>query len=200
MNKTTPWIPVVAAVAVLAVNGAGQPATECKRAAEPAAAEVSPGLEAAALQHLLRKHGAELSEIEKSALGSAISKLDAEATPAVAPMLVDLGVAVEELDDSQRRHLQPQIEGGLSVTRTSPDGLLTFWGVEKSDLIVSANGQALHNARELLDALDESVDKNKPLLLDVIVQGNRRTINLRPLGARAPLQPGAGRFWQFMGC
>lgn len=86
------------------------------------------------------------------------------------------------------------------TTDADHGGVLSFWGVGPHDLIVATNGQPIHNALASQDVLDGAVEENKPVLLDVIAKGNRRTINLLPLRDRARLKKGAPRFWQFRGC
>jgi S1-C subfamily serine protease len=201
MKTHIAWIPVAAAVAILPLHGVGEekPCLE-GRVVTHASAQPDGKIEQIALELLLQKHAPELSEIEKGALSSAVSRLESAKREPVSTPCTDLGVSIAPIDEAVRRHIEPRIEGGLAVTGVTADGLLSFWGVEQHDLIVSANGKPLHNARALQEVLDGAVEGTKPVLLEVIVQGNRRTLNLLPLRNQEKLKAGAPRFWQFAGC
>ena len=157
-------------------------------------------LEAVALEQLLKNHGGAMSDIEKSTLSSVIGRLEEQAKQSQGVKNTALGVSVPPLAEPTRRLIQPEIKGGLRVTEADHGGVLSFWGVGPHDLIVATNGQPIHNAQALQDVLDGAVKENKPVLLDVIAKGDRRTINLLPLRDRARLKKGAPRFWQFRGC
>lgn len=162
----------------------------------PAPAE----LESVALELILQNHAANLSDREKSALTAAIGRLENKKEKSEGIPCKDLGVSIAPLEESARRLVQPEIQGGLRVTEADGRGLLSFWGVGPHDLIVAANGKALHNAKALQDALDGAVENQKPVLLDVIANGNRRTINLSPLRKEQLKKAQGMRFWQFRGC
>lgn len=162
----------------------------------PAPAE----LESVALELILQNHAANLSEHEKSALTAAIGRLENKNEKSEGIPCKDLGVSIAPLEESARRLVQPEIQGGLRVTEADGRGLLSFWGVGPHDLIVAANGKALHNAKALQDALDGAVENQKRVLLDVMANGNRRTINLSPLRKEQLKEAQGMRFWQFRGC
>lgn len=200
MKMMNPCIPLAALVALSSARAEDGTAPNNQAPPVQTEAKAPAEIEVSALRHLLEEHGGRMTAVEKSALTSAISRLEGEIEQAAPAVLKDLGVAAVPLESAMRHHLQPQIDGGLRVTGVEAEGLLSFWGVGKSDLIVAANGKSLHNAKELMETLDGSVESGKSVLLDVIVQGNRRTINLRPMPKARKLAPGAGRFWQFRGC
>ena len=204
MKKSFVWIPIVAAPVFLQAEELKGVDEQAKCSAQEAPLEVKfttgAELEAVALEQLLKNHGGAMSDIEKSTLSSVIGRLEEQANQSQGVKNKDLGVSVAPLDEATRRLIQPEIKGGLRVTEADHDGVLSFWGVGPHDLIVATNGQPIHNAQALQDVLDGAVKENKPVLLDVIAKGNRRTINLLPLRDRARLKKGAPRFWQFRGC
>ena len=77
MKTHIAWIPVAAAVAILPLHGVGEekPCLE-GRVVTHASAQPDGKIEQIALELLLQKHAPELSEIEKGALSSAVSRLE----------------------------------------------------------------------------------------------------------------------------
>lgn len=218
MKTSIKWIPVVALVSTFslpaeeasvkaeALSSEAEPiSTRCGEVKAIAADFASnralePVSESVVLEHVLNKHGEEMSVLEKSVMSVVISRLEGSSLETGGEECSDLGVSVAPIDEATRRLIQPEIQGGLRVTGATLGGVLSFWGVGEDDLIVSTNGKALHNARALQDVLDGAIEKNQPVLLEVIAQGNRRTINLLPLRNVEKLKPGAPRFWQMRGC
>lgn len=207
MTKSPIWIPIVAAATASlwaenpeAVSESTRCSVQAVVAEEHSKLPSDALLEAVALDLMLKKHGHDMTELEQSLIAATIIRLEHQEKASVGTKCSDLGVSVVALDEATRRLIQPQIEGGLRVTEVRPGGVLSFWGVGAHDLIVASNGKPLHNAQALLDTLNTSIEENKILLLDVITQGNRRTINLMPIRNRAKLKEGAPRFWQLQGC
>jgi len=205
MKTSLIWIPVVAAAAPIFLYGEGLlPGGQSPLNELPVVATAEPSLEEApesvVLEHILKKHHESLSEVERSALSAAASRFENDHKEALEGRNADLGVTVVPLDEATRRLIQPEIEGGLMVTEATKEGVLSYWGVGQYDLIVATNGQAVHNARALQDVLENAVETGDAVILDVIVQGNRRLINLLPLRDKDQLKLGLPRFWQMRGC
>jgi len=118
-----------------------------------------------------------------------------------------LGVSVEDMSDRLARRMNVKTEKGALVNSVSDDSPAEKAGIKEDDIIVSFNGKAIDDARDLTRAV-EKTEPGKNVECVVIRRNDRKTIQVmvakppKAMTFRAPRAPMAlvrPRHFDFMG-
>ena len=90
-----------------------------------------------------------------------------------------LGIEVQPLDFALARKLGASGNRGVVVTGVKPNTPAWNSGLQPGDVIVAINDQAVKNANQF-QLVVERVQPGQPQLLDILRQGQARTVRIRP--------------------
>jgi serine protease Do len=90
----------------------------------------------------------------------------------------DLGLTIEQLNDSGRRHPKTTRTSGLVVTEVAPQGLAAKADIRPGDIIVSVNGKDITTISQFKDAIAKG-SLSKGIRLVIESQGMERFAFLR---------------------
>jgi serine protease Do len=90
----------------------------------------------------------------------------------------DLGLTVEEFDESSQRKPRTERTKGIIITQIDPQGLAAEAELQVGDIVVSINGKSIESIDELKAAVDKG-DEKKGIRFVVESQGMERFAILR---------------------
>ena len=95
-----------------------------------------------------------------------------------------IGLLVELIDDTLRRHLEISPNMGVIVTKCLEDSPASKAGIEENDIILMADAQPVRSTEELRDAVEKSGDS---LRLSTLRKGQSRQVIIRKEMQESPV-------------
>ncbi|WP_035615760.1 PDZ domain-containing protein [Haloferula sp. BvORR071] len=95
-----------------------------------------------------------------------------------------IGVAVEPIDPFVRMHLGLGENAGARVNHVEEGSPAAQAGIEVDDIIIAADGEKIAGLEPLRDSVEKAGKQGKPVALELLHRGERRTLVVSPLGPK----------------
>ncbi len=95
-----------------------------------------------------------------------------------------IGISVVPIEPFIRAHLNLEEGVGARVSLVADDSPAARAGIAIDDIIVSADGQKISNLEGLKGAVEKSGKEGRPVSLEILHQGQRKTLSIQPRGPK----------------
>lgn len=143
--------------------------------------------EDAMIQRMLRELYSEAPQADKPDRNSQEMKAHDQAPNSQRPTWF-IGLNVEPLEPFIQEHLALESEVGVKVTRVLKGSPAAKLGIRLNDIIFKAGGKNISSLEDLKTAVERAGRGGKPLELEWIQKGKRKTASLQPKGPPQPKQ------------
>ncbi|WP_367872023.1 PDZ domain-containing protein [Luteolibacter sp. Populi] len=139
----------------------------------------------------LKERRVQLRELEQRAENWPLQQFERSAQEIQVPPRWLIGVAVEPIEPFVRAHLGLEEDAGARVSRVEEETPAAQAGIQVDDIIISADGSKVTTLEGLRDAVEKAGKEGKPLALEIIHRGERKTLSVSPKGPKPPEEPTA---------
>jgi len=101
-----------------------------------------------------------------------------------------LGTRCSPIDDRLRGHLQLDESIGLAIDEVSPESPASAAELEKDDILLFADDQAIATKEELAQVVEFAGEEERSLTLTFIRDGEERSTEITPVKRSASVNPG----------
>jgi hypothetical protein len=120
-----------------------------------------------------------------------LDRLRLELAPPTRPELSEfhrspwmIGISVAPIEPFVRAHLGLEEGVGTRVSMVADDSPAARAGVTVDDIVISADGQKISDLEGLKSAVEKSGKENRPVSLEILHQGQRKTLSIVPRGPK----------------
>jgi len=103
-----------------------------------------------------------------------------------------IGISVEPVEPFLREHLGIEEGSGARVSLVAKDSPAERAGIAANDIILAANGDKIATIEQLKAKVEKSGKEGKPLALEILHRGQRKSISLQPRGPKPEDNPEEG--------
>ena len=95
-----------------------------------------------------------------------------------------IGISVAPLEPFVRAHLGLEEGVGARVSLVAENTPAAEAGIVVDDIVISADGQKISGLEELKTAVEKSGKEGRPVSLEILHQGQRKTLSIVPRGPK----------------
>ena len=95
-----------------------------------------------------------------------------------------IGISVAPIEPFVRAHLGLEEGVGTRVSMVADDSPAAQAGITVDDIVISADGQKISDLEDLKSAVEKSGKENRPVSLEILHQGQRKTLSIMPRGPK----------------
>jgi hypothetical protein len=99
-----------------------------------------------------------------------------------------IGISVAPIEPFVRAHLGLEEDAGVRVSMVGEGTPAAQAGIVVDDIVISANGQKISSVEGLKEAVEKSGKNDQPVSLDILHQGQRKTLSIVPRGPKPERQ------------
>lgn len=95
-----------------------------------------------------------------------------------------IGISVEPVEPFLREHLGIEEDSGARVSLVAKNSPAERAGIAANDIILAVNGDKITTIGELKAKVEESGKEGRPLTLEILHRGERKSVSLEPKGPK----------------